>query len=268
MDKLVEKYCEMPKSIRRPMWQIWHNLLIRFDKEKEATFMNYGYANLNGEPRIELQNTDEIDRYCIQLYDHVVREADIKGKDVLEVGSGRGGGASYISRYFKPSSYTALDIASSVVKFCNDHHTVENLKFVKGHAEKLPLDSEQYDFVVNVESARCYGNLNAFFSEVSRVLRPGGRFLFADMVKDGEIEDIRKKLKETGFEFEVERNITTNIVKALDEDHGRREKIIDNKVPGFLNKSFQQFAGTKGTERYDSFATGKMQYWSYILKKK
>ena len=77
MDKIIEKYCEMPTVIRRPMWQIWHNFMIRFDNKQEATFMNYGYQSLNGDAPLELQKEDEIDRYCIQLYDHVVNKVDL-----------------------------------------------------------------------------------------------------------------------------------------------------------------------------------------------
>ena len=86
MQKLVEKYCEMPTAIRRPMWRIWHNMIIKFDKNKEAVFMNYGYQSLNGDPQIVLEANDEINRYCIQLYDFVVRSVEVEGKDVLEVG--------------------------------------------------------------------------------------------------------------------------------------------------------------------------------------
>ena len=203
------------------------------------------------------------------MYDHVVNKADLKGKYVLEVGSGRGGGASYITRYFEPNKYTALDISKNVVTFCNDYHqNVEGLNFVKGFAEKLPFDNQSFDFVVNVESARCYSSIDKFFSEVNRVLRPGGEFLFADMIRRGDVDSINKKLERNGFEIIQKTDISKNVVEALNFDTDRRKKLIDDFIPNFLNKHFQQFAGTKETERYRSFANGKMEYWSYILKRK
>jgi len=268
MHKLVEKYCEMPTAIRRPMWRVWHNLIIKLDKNKDAVFMNYGYQSLNGDPAVELENHDEANRYCIQLYDYVVRSVEVANKDVLEVGSGRGGGASYITRYFKPKSYTAMDISSGVVKFCNSYHNVEGLQFVAGVAEEPPFADESFDVVVNVESARCYKSIRKFFAEVNRMLRPGGHFCFADMIKKGEVESIRKDLLSSGMEIVSETEITKNVVKALDCDHERRESAIVNKVPGFLRKSFLQFAGAKGSERYESFASGKMEYWHFVLRKK
>lgn len=265
--KIVEKYVDLPTSIKRPLWQFWHNVMIRFDKKKTTTFLNYGYQGLNGDPVLQLEKDDETNRYCIQLYDHVVNKADLKGKDILEVGSGRGGGASYISRYFKPQRYTALDIAEGVVNFCNDHHKVDGLSFVKGFAEKQPFENDSFDYVVNVESARCYSSLDKFFSEVHRVLRPNGGFLFADMIRRGEVDSINEKLQKHGFEIVEKRDISKNVVEALDHDTDRRKELIDSFIPNFLNKHFQQFAGTKNTERYNSFANGNMEYWSYILKR-
>ena len=262
----VDKYTFCPTSVRQPMWQIWHRLLNRFVKDSSVNFMNYGYEKLNGHVPIPLENEDEINRYCIQLYDHVVHKADLKNKDVLEVGSGRGGGASYISRYYKPRSYTGLDISSSVIDFCNRHYDVPGLSFVKGSSENQPFPDNSFDALVNVESARCYGNLIQFFREVKRVVRPGGYFLFADVVDNGEIGHIREDLAQCGFQTINEEVITRNVVKALEKDTGRRETLIQEKIPGVLRKSFFAFAGTTGTHRYNAFANEKLEYWSFVIK--
>ncbi len=268
MQKIVEKYCEMPSVIRRPLWRIWHNLLLKFDKKREVVFMNYGYENLNGDPKLHLNDHDEHDRYCIQLYHQVANQVDLTGKDVLEVGSGRGGGGSYITRYLKPQKYVGMDISGGVVDFCNSKHKeVEGLSFVKGIAENPPFPNESFDAVVNVESARCYADIFGFFKQVHRILRPDGHFLFADMVKQGEISHIRENLNKAGFKIIQERNITQNVVKALDLDHERRHSLVSNLIPKFLKGGFLQFAGAKGTERYNSFASGKMEYYLYLLSK-
>ncbi|MBN1415860.1 MAG: class I SAM-dependent methyltransferase [Bacteroidales bacterium] len=268
MSMIVENYCELPNIIRKPMWQVWHKLMIRFDKDIAANFMNYGFENLNIEEQpIKLIREDEKNRYCIQLYDHLARNADLKNKDVLEVGSGRGGGASYIARYYQPKTYTGLDLSGSVIDFCNLYYNIPGLVFVKGVAEKEPFSNNSFDVVLNVESARCYSDLSIFFHEVSRVLRPTGYFLFADLMHQGEVGEMRSKLKKCGFEITGEQNITPNVIEALGKDTERRERLIHEKIPGFLKKSFLRFAATKGTERYDSFRNGKFEYWSFRLKK-
>jgi len=267
MKKVVELYCHLPKGIRKPLWQVWHNMIIKFDKNAEAVFMNYGYEPMNGGYRPNLKEKDEINRYCIQLYDFVVNQADLKGKAVVEVGSGRGGGASYISRYFQPKSYMGVDISQGVIDFCNNYHEVEGLSFKRGIAEDLPLEDNTYDALVNVESARCYSSLATFFAEVYRVLKPGGHFLFADMIEKEDVDEVDSTLRASGLEYVNSTDFTENVVEALDKDHERRDGMISNKVPGFLKGAFAEFAGTKGSNRYELFASGNMRYKHYIMRK-
>lgn len=267
MINVVDNYCEFPTALRRPMWRIWHNLLIRFDKDSTVNFMNYGYAGLNGDKSIELKDEDEENRYCIQLYDHVVSNVNLENKKVIEVGSGRGGGANYIARYYKPQKYTGVDISSGVIKFCNQCYNVPGLTFLEGRAEKIPVETASYDALVNVESARCYSDIKLFFKEAHRVLNENGYFLFADMIENGEVEEIRNYLGKCGFKIISEKNITKNVAKGLDLDTKRRERQIQKKVPGILQKSFEKFAGTKGSTRYNSFNNGTFEYWSFVLKK-
>ncbi len=267
MINVVDNYCEFPTVMRRPMWQIWHKLLIRFDKDSTVNFMNYGYHGLNGDPKLQLKEADETNRYCIQLYDQVVNSVDLKNKRVVEVGSGRGGGADYISRYYEPKSYTGVDISSGVIEFCNKNYNVPGLSFVQGRAEKIPLDSSCADALVNVESARCYSDITLFFDEVHRILKPGGKFCFADMIEKDDVQDIRDKLSDRGFLLLREKEITPNVAKGLELDSQRREGQIQNKIPGLLQKSFGKFAGVKGTKRFDSFSNGKFEYWSFVLEK-
>src|SRR5215213_1645074 len=83
--------------LRKFLWRWWYSKLARQIRNDEWTFMNYGYAP--GDPGamdLPLEAADEADRLCIQLYEHVTKPAVLSGKDVLEVGSGRGGGMSYV----------------------------------------------------------------------------------------------------------------------------------------------------------------------------
>jgi hypothetical protein len=89
--------------------------------------------------------------------------------------------------------------------------------------------------------------------------------MFADMIPPDHLGGITEDLKASGFTIKHQTEITPNVVKALEKDSKRRENIIRKRAPGFLKKSFAQFAGTRGTERFESFRTGKFQYWSFVL---
>src|SRR5262249_34888659 len=144
-------------------------------------FMNYGYAPSEQEKKLKLNPEDEIHRHPIQLYHYLTSKIEIEGKDVLEIGSGRGGGCNYIKRYFNPRKVTGLDIASNAVEFSRKTHRQKGLYYKQGNAEDLPFEDNYFDVVINVESCHAYGSVPKFLSEVYRVLTDGGYFLCTDL---------------------------------------------------------------------------------------
>jgi hypothetical protein len=62
--------------------------------------MNYGYVGSPEEPSPEQISTSDPERFALQLYWRVAtsgsRGGQLAGLDVLEIGSGRGGGAALI----------------------------------------------------------------------------------------------------------------------------------------------------------------------------
>ena len=67
---------------------------------------------------LPLAESDEPNRFHIQLYHRIATQADLRGKQVLEVGCGHGGGASYLMRTLRPASYTGLDLNPAGIAFC------------------------------------------------------------------------------------------------------------------------------------------------------
>jgi len=232
-----------------------------------AVFMNYGFSHLNGDTPIPLAEEDEPNRYSIQLYHHVATGADLRGKDVLEVGCGRGGGGSYIMRYLKPNSYIGLDQSNYSTSFCNKYHDLENLSFVKGYAESLPFEDRSFDAVINIESSRCYADIDAFLSGVCKVLRPGGHLLLADLRTDDEVEGFKKRFIQNGFTIRRVDDISQNVSESLKLDSARRTELIEQHVPKYLRKAFKEFSGVEGTDRYHLFSDGRMKYWYFVLEK-
>ena len=234
----------------------------------EFRLLNYGYASLDPkcEP-LKLDESDEMERYCIQLYNHTISDVNLKGKDILEVGSGRGGGASFITRYYEPNSYVGLDLSKKLIRFCNKNYCVPGLSFVYGNAENLPFDDKSFDAIVNIESSRDYNNMDNFLSEVYRVLRSGGHLLFADLRTTEGNELLKNQFKEAGLNIIKEENIVKNTLKALDLDYERKYKLVNSKTPRYLKKIGKEFTSLKGTRRYDLFADGSLIYLRYILRK-
>jgi ubiquinone/menaquinone biosynthesis C-methylase UbiE len=242
--------------------------MIRKYKGSEFVFLNYGYEFLDPKSKpLQLNEIDEKERYCLQLYHTTVSDVKLKSKDVLEVGCGRGGGASYITRYMNPKSYIGLDMSKEVIKFNNKYHKMQGLSFVVGNAQELPFEDQSFDAIVNVESSRSYNDIDAFISEVHRVLRPKGHLLFADIRTAEENEQLRERFEKAGLKVIKEINIIQNVVKALDLDSERRCQLIKKKMPKMFHGFAEEFSSTKGSKRYEEFADGTMIYMQYVLQK-
>jgi SAM-dependent methyltransferase len=136
----------------------WYALVSKLDRNAEVTLMNYGYAHADG-TRIWLEPEHETERYALQLYHHVATGVSLEGKDVLEVGSGRGGGAAYISRYLKPRQMVGVDRTASSVGFARRHFAAQkNLRFKEADAHDLPFEDASFDAVVNIVRAALQGD--------------------------------------------------------------------------------------------------------------
>lgn len=255
----------MKFNFRESLFRIWYWYVNKVDKNAEILFMNYGYAENN--QNIPLNKQDEPNRYSIQLYHHLAIETDIKDKDIVEIGCGRGGGLSYITENFSPASAKGIDLDKRAATFCNQYYKNEKLSFLQGDAQNLSLENNSYDVVINVESSHRYPDMKAFLGEVSRILRSGGYFLYTDFRYDYEMEDLKKELESSGLTIQKERLITKEVVTALELDDERRRNLVKKLAPKFIHKTALDFAGTVGSETYNQFATRKYIYYSYVLKK-
>ncbi len=254
--------------IKKVLWRRWYDYLAGYKQVTDWTCMNYGYAGLPEAKTVAVPTALEPERWCLQLYHHVASATDLGGARVLEVGSGRGGGAAFLKEALQPASYVGVDYSDKAVALCRERYpAIQGLSFQQGDAEQLPCESASFDAVINVESSHCYPNFPKFLSEVHRVLKAGGYFLYADFRDELELGNWRTQLRASGLEIVREINITPNVLAALDIDDTRKQTLIQKLIPKWLLKSFQDFAGTKGSVVYRNFAHGQMQYYSFVLRK-
>lgn len=252
---------------RRLVWKPIYQFLAKRFANPEWHFMNYGYSPNDGKPIMNLAETDEINRFPIQLYHDLATKVEIENKDVLEVGSGRGGGANYIMRYLKPHTMTGMDIASNAVDFCNQQHKTPGLTYVTGNAEAMPFADNSFDVVINVESSHAYGSVPQFLQEVRRVLRPGGAFLCTDMRDRDRIDMLEQQMKDSGMHLEQSINISSNVVKAIEMEDEIKKMRIAQSIPEKFRPAFEEFAGVKGSAIHQGLKEGNLVYKEFVLRK-
>jgi ubiquinone/menaquinone biosynthesis C-methylase UbiE len=252
---------------RRMMWKPIYEWLARRFAFEEWHFMNYGYSPFAHEKKLKLNAEDEVHRYAIQLYHYLASKVRIEGMDVLEIGSGRGGGCNYIKRYFNPRKITGLDIAGNAVNFSKQTHSHKGLYYKQGNAESLPFENEYFDVVINVESCHAYGSVPKFLSEVKRVLCNDGYFLCTDLRSPDGMITLRRNLLNSGLSLVEEEVITENVVKAISEEEAIKVARIKKFIPDRFQKLFKEFAGVKGSQIHAALSTGELVYHRFVLQK-
>jgi ubiquinone/menaquinone biosynthesis C-methylase UbiE len=258
--------CRFP-VLKRLLWRRWYQYLARRFAIPEWQTMNYGYRALPVPESLALELGEQSERYGLQLYNAVCAGNPLAQKNVLEVGCGRGGGASFLHRIGKPTAMTGIDFSAQAIALCNERYKRDGLTFLVGDAEKLPFADASFDIVVNVESSHCYGSMAAFLGEVRRVLKPGGRLLCADFRDHDKVAAWREQIVTSGLQIVSEREITPNVLAALDADNERKLELMKKILPKSLYASFSDFAAVKGSLVYEHFRKGEMTYWKFEATK-
>jgi len=228
----------------------------------QLTVLNYGFSS---EPENSVIAATEPEFYCLRLYEHTVRDTPLEGRDLLEVSSGRGGGASFVSRTFKPRRYLGVDLSQENVRLAGERLAGGGLEFVTGNAEQLDLPDESFDVVINIEASHLYDDRRRFFEEVFRVLRPGGHFCYTDgcWADDNCTDD----LIDAGFELTERLEITSNVIRALRKDSARRESLFDSMPNRELREEYKHWGGVVGYRAYSRFEAGQTRYFSHRLRR-
>ena len=122
-----------------------------------------------------------------------------RARSSLDLGSGGGIDVLLSARRVGPTGKAyGLDMTDDMLALARENQKkagVENVEFLKGEIEAIPLPDNSVDVIISNCVINLSGDKDRVLKGAFRVLKPGGRFAVSDIVTRGEVpEDIRRNV--------------------------------------------------------------------------
>lgn len=175
--------------------------------------------------RLEFYNFSDVT--VEHLHRYAIANDFIEGKVVLDIASGEGYGSNILAQ--KALEVFGVDIDIESVKDANKKYIKNNLKYIVGSADNIPIESNSIDVVVSFETIEHHDMHEEMFMEIKRVLKNDGilimsspdKFFYSDKpnfknkfhIKELYFEEFKfltqKHFKNTFFYFQKAYNLNS-----------------------------------------------------------
>lgn len=245
-------------------------------------------VDLNNVKRTDLSSVDEFHVRGLEVSKELAQQITSSNLKVLDVGCGLGGPARMIADE-KGCTVTGLDLSQEFINTAKALSKLVNLDskttFLKADALDLPFERNSFDIVWTQHVQMNIFEKKKFYSEIFRVLKTGGKFLYYDIFKSSDndinypmpwasrqdlshlinIAELEKILNSIGFNSFSKKNQTdaglVSIKQMLSHIKEFGPPIMGLNV--LMGKDTKQ----KILNAFNHFDQGDLQLWSGFVKK-
>lgn len=160
--KIRESLIKNNKELHLSVEEKWlsENKMERMDANSKSLFSEY-------------RKQFHLDRYRFA-------SAFIEDKDVLDIACGTGYGSNEMLALGRPGSITGVDIDSGAVNYANNTYSNGGkIEFKQGSILDIPFEDNSFDVLISFETLEHVEDEKAQFSEIKRVLKPGGLYILS-----------------------------------------------------------------------------------------
>jgi ubiquinone/menaquinone biosynthesis C-methylase UbiE len=167
----------------------------------------------------------------------------VNGKYVLDLASGEGYGSNLMALVAK--SVTGVDISSEAIKHAQNKYRKENLRFLIGSADKVPVESNSIDVVVSFETIEHHDKHEEMMLEIKRVLKDDGLLIISSPDKLNYSD-----IPEQNNPYHV-KELYLEEFRELIKKHFKNSSMLLQKMvyaslisPEHSSKAFKEYSGT------------------------
>ncbi len=162
-------------------WKKARNKRVNSSQYKSLTIQEFDKAAR------QFDNDDpSIYNMCHKDYPDILEEISKEPFEVLlDAGCGTGAMLRLFEKDIPGKAYYGIDLSGEMIRVAKENSST--IDFRQGDCEALPFSDESFDVITCSMSFHHYPNVEKFFSNVYRTLKPNGRFVLRDMTSKSRV---------------------------------------------------------------------------------
>lgn len=151
----------------------------------------------------------------------------IKGKRILDIGSGFGNAALNLAK--EGAIVSSIDISEKLIKGCNHRAQKHDLEidFLVMDAQNLKFEDDKFDIILGYRTIHHLQDIDVFLAEARRCVKPGGFVLFVEPQKFNPFIEFGRRFIKNSYEKDrtpTEHPIVPKDIKTMKRLFGNLEK--------------------------------------------